>query len=97
MTFGTQSLKKFFKDKDDKLAIAQFPNALLLAWLFILAVTLAPIDQSLKASLQGVNTAILFAWAYLELSQGSSYFRRVLGGIIIGVIILNFFNIHLSL
>jgi len=94
MTYLGQ-IKHFFEDKDGKLTIIQFPNPLLLAWLVILAATFTPIDSEFKIQLQNINTMILFAWSYLEISQGSSHFRRVLGGIIMSAIVLGFFNIHL--
>ena len=95
MTTAKHHLKRFFEDKDGKQTIIQFPNPLLLAWLVILAATLIPIDSEFKTQLRNVNTAVLFAWSYLEVSQGSSYFRRVLGGVIIGLIILGFFSVRL--
>lgn len=94
MTYSGQ-IKHFFEDKDGKLTIIQIPNPLLLAWLVILAATFTPIDSEFKTQLQNVNTAILFAWSYLEVSQGSSYFRRALGAVIMAVIILGFFSIRL--
>jgi hypothetical protein len=95
MTSTQHYLKRFFEDKDGKLTIIQFPNPLLLAWLVILATTLMPIDSEFKTQLQTVNTAILFAWSYLEVSQGSSNFRRALGTVIMILIILGLFSIRL--
>ncbi len=76
--------EKFCKDSDGKWVIAQFPNLLLGAWLLLLVVNLFLHDSQIKV----LQSTVLFCWAYLELTQGDSYFRQTLGAmVLIGVII----------
>jgi hypothetical protein len=39
-----------------------------------------------------IGSLFLFAWAWLEISSGVNYFRRLVGGIVIGVIIIATFR-----
>lgn len=82
---------KFFKDKDGKWAIIAFPNVLLAAWIAIIIITKFIPKNNLHISLSLLGSAVLFAWAYLELTEGTSYFRRVLGAVILLVVIIGFF------
>lgn len=84
-------LKQFFKDKDGKWAIIAFPNGLLLAWVLLIVIGMLISDGELKNNLGRLNNAIIFVWAYLELTTGTSYFRRVLGGCIFFGLTISFF------
>jgi len=78
----------FFKYKDGKWAIVAFPNVLLAAWIAIIILTKFIPENNLHLSLSLLGSAVLFVWAYLELTDGTSYFRRVLGvAILLAVII----------
>jgi len=90
-----RTVKKFFQDKNGEWAVIQFPNLLLWLWLSVMLIAVLPLQNNIEAGFHQLGSALLFAWAYLEVTQGSSYFRRVFGGIILCMIVLNFFNIHL--
>lgn len=77
--------RSFFKDKHGKTAIVQSPNPLITGW-FGLAVVNYFAHSLLLAWLA---TALLFAWAFLELYQGASQFRRVLGLVVIVFIVIS--------
>lgn len=81
----------FFKDKDGKWAIVAFPNVLLAAWIAIIILTKFIPENNLHLSLSLLGSAVLFAWAYLELTDGTSYFRRVLGAVILLAVIIGYF------
>ncbi|MDB5177851.1 MAG: hypothetical protein JWO61_234 [Candidatus Saccharibacteria bacterium] len=84
-------IKPFFKDKNDKWAIIAFPNVLLTAWLVATILNMFIHDGKVHSDLSLLGGAILFAWAYLELTQGASYFRRLLGAIILLAVIMGYF------
>lgn len=77
----------FFKSKHGRWGIAQWPNALLMIWIVLLLINF--ILQSKGIGL--VGNAVLFTWAYLEMTKGISRFRKTLGAVIlVGVIIIVF-------
>jgi hypothetical protein len=86
-----KNTKLFFKDKDGKWAIVAFPNVLLAAWITIIILAKFIPENNLQHSLSLHGSAILFAWAYLELTEGTSKFRRVLGAVILLAVIISFF------
>ena len=81
------NISKFFKDKRGHWAIVHFPNALLSAWIVLLIANFLLHNQHVRL----LQSAVLFAWAYLELTQGTSYFRKTLGAIILLAITVGFF------
>ena len=86
------NILNFFKNKDGEWTIAQTPNFPIIAW-FFLALTLQLFDGgSLKSGMQLLSSALLFTWAYLEITSGDSSFRRLLGGIVLLVLVYDFFS-----
>jgi hypothetical protein len=81
----------FFKDRRGQWAIIQFPNPLLITWLVLIVVSLLVADNTLRSSVDQLKNAVLFAWSYLELMKGASYFRQLLGGTIMVMIIVGYF------
>ncbi|MEY9929829.1 hypothetical protein ABH926_004469 [Catenulispora sp. GP43] len=76
----------FWRDADGKVVIAQAPNIPLIGWLVFAA--LAWISGGHWRSGAGfVSSAFLFTWAYLELTQGVNYFRRLLGLVVLAVVV----------
>ncbi len=74
---------RFFKDKNGKWTIIQFPNALLFIWI-VLTIVLWVIGQSeFVAILRLFQAIVLVSWALLEFIDGDSYFRRTLGLLIL--------------
>ena len=76
------------KDKEGKWAMIQWPNVLLSAWILLFVVNYFYQTRGLK-HLEG---AVLFAWAYNELAQGESRFRKILGAVILVIVLVNFFR-----
>lgn len=81
----------FFKDKDGKWTVIQFPNPLLVTWLFLMLLQMFMSASHLKSSIHQFSSAVLFAWAYMEVIRGDSSFRRLLGGIVLLVVLAGFF------
>lgn len=85
------SLKRFFQDKDGNIVVLQQPNAPLLLWAILRAVSVLIDQEQIRTGLEYLSTALLFTWAYMELTNGASPFRRSLGAVVIGFIIIGFF------
>lgn len=76
----------FFKDKHGHWVVAQFPNVPLALWAVLLVVNLFLHSQGLGH----LQSAVLLVWAYLELTQGDSRFRQLLGAVVATVVALGF-------
>ena len=83
----SRTIKRFFKDKDGHWTIIQSPNVLLSAWIVLLLLNLFINYQPTRL----LQSTVLFAWAYLELTQGTSNFRKLLGAIILTGVTVSFF------
>ena len=82
-------LQRFFKDKDGHVVIAQLPNLPLGGWIVFKLLSLLTAQNHLKKGLAQVSLVFLFTWAYLEITEGVNYFRRLLGLSIMLVIIIS--------
>lgn len=76
-------LKKATQDKHGKLVLWQAPNLPLICWFVLTLLTYTVSQGNLHSGLSYLASAFLFVWAYLELAQGSSHFRRLLGLVVI--------------
>lgn len=85
------AFRNFFKDKDGRVIVWQNPNAALLSWFFLRLLTLALADGTVKNGLLQLSGAFLFVWAYLEVTKGSSHFRKALGAVVLASIIASYF------
>ena len=72
-------LASFWKDKHGNIAIWQRPNLPLISWFAFLVIAKLLPDGSLKNGVQFLSTAFILIWAYMEIAEGASYFRRLLG------------------
>lgn len=81
-------IERFFKDKDGRWVVGQFPNALISIWAVLLVTNLFMHNPHVSS----LQSAVLFAWAYLELTQGVNYFRKTLGAAVLLVVVIGFFT-----
>ena len=82
------TLHSFFRDKHGKLAIWQTPNLPIVIWfVFLLAGKATSGNMHVFCSV--VSTVSLIVWAILEITSGASYFRRLLGLVVVAVTILS--------
>lgn len=76
-------LEKCYKDKEGRVVLYQTPNAPLVLWvvstIFSHLITNGVFHQIFSLIAFGA----IFTWSWLELFQGSSYFRRLLGAIVL--------------
>jgi hypothetical protein len=80
-------IDSFFKDKRGNWAVVQFPNVLLSVWILLVIVTFFVSDKHIRV----LQSTVLFAWAYIEVMQGSSYFRKMLGAVVLVGVVLGIF------
>ncbi|WP_133498759.1 hypothetical protein [Cognatilysobacter terrigena] len=83
------ALRRFFSDANGRLVIAQRPNLPLVLWAaFAIAARLMPPSHT-RDVVGFVGSALAFTWAWLELTDGDSPFRRVLGALVlVGIVVL---------
>ncbi len=83
---------RFFRDKQGKLIIGQSPNAPIWGWGIFTILAIVVGSGKFHDGFQLLAQAFLFVWAYLELRQGDSLFRKVLGTVIFIGIVVSFFK-----
>ena len=87
-----ENILHFFKDSKGRIVILQRPNIPLVGWLASKLLSLPTQSYTLKSGFELLSTGFLFTWAYLEIISGDSYFRRVLGGAIMALLVAGFFR-----
>ena len=85
-------ISKFFKDKDGHIAMWQFPNIPLIGWLVFMIVAMLVNYGRWHNDAEFLSAALLYTWAYLEIRSGVSWFRRVLGGVVLIYIVVSHFK-----
>ncbi|GAB6197169.1 hypothetical protein [Lysobacter xanthus] len=88
MDSTSTSLRRFVSGRDGRIVIAQWPNLPLSAWFacWVLA-RLLPASHA-RDGIAFLGTAFLFTWAWLEIVDGDSPFRRALGGVVAAAIVV---------
>ena len=84
-------IKKFLANKQGNYKVVQWPNPPLYLWL-ICTVIARFSEGDIKTGFSALATAAIFTWAYLEIIQGESYFRKALGFVVVFAVIYGFFS-----
>lgn len=84
-------LTALLTDKNGRVVVWQWPNFPLYAWM-VFGVASHLLSGGLRSGSATLSRAALFIWAYLELTQGASYIRRILGLLVLGVLVFNSFR-----
>ena len=82
-------IEKCYKDKNGKVTLAQTPNLPIIVGLLAGLLRSAVAHGTVHSVLDLIAFGALFTWAWLELFQGSNYFRRLLGAVVLGLLIWN--------
>ena len=85
-------VNKLVRDKNNKIVWWQFPNPPLMGWFIFLVLAQIVAPGSLRTGFAQLSTGFLFVWAYLEITQGTTYFRRLLGGAILLAVLVGYFR-----
>lgn len=88
----TKILDAIFKDKRGKVVIWQAPNLLLWTWIACAILSRIIAHGTFHNGLSGIGKASIFAWAYLEITSGTTLFRKFLGAIVLAFTVASFFN-----
>ncbi|HEX5456437.1 MAG TPA: hypothetical protein VFW77_03670 [Candidatus Saccharimonadales bacterium] len=79
------------QDNKGRTIIWQWPNKLLIGWVLLRIASHFLHAGSLKNGFGFLGNAFLFTWAYLEIIEGASYFRRFLGTAVIIAVTVGYF------
>ena len=85
-------IDRFIRDKNGVVVLWQFPNVPLIGWFVCLVVGYLIPSGIFKNGFGHLSGAFIFAWAYLEITQGTTYLRRLLGVAIVLIILAGFFR-----
>ena len=85
-------LEKCYKDNSGRVVLYQTPNLPLIVWIVTTLLGHIFATGELHEALSLIAFGAIFTWAWLELFQGSSYFRRVLGLIVLVAAVANRLN-----
>ncbi len=83
MNHYTAMVKRYFKDSDGKIVIWQRPNIPLIGWLAFAVAAFFIKTAPWQNLFSYLSFGFLFTWAWLEITQGKSYFRRALGVVVL--------------
>jgi hypothetical protein len=78
---------RFWRDADGRVVLGQRPNLPLIGWLFFTGLTRVLGAGHWRGGVGFAGSALLFTWAYLELTQGVNYFRRLVGLVVLAAVI----------
>ncbi|BAU10615.1 hypothetical protein LEP3755_11010 [Leptolyngbya sp. NIES-3755] len=74
---------RFFRNQEGDIVIAQKPNLPILLWGATTALQLFNFGGKIQTGLELFSFGVLFTWAWMEIFQGESYFRRSLGLVVL--------------
>lgn len=76
------------KNRQGKVVLWQMPNVFLWGWIACRFLDLVIKQPTISLWFSVIGTALIGAWAVLEITAGANYFRRMLGLIILGFVIV---------
>lgn len=79
--------KTFWRDTDGKVVVGQAPNLPLVGWLVFAALAWISGGDHWRSGSGFISSAFLFTWAYLEVTQGVNYFRRLVGLVVLLLVV----------
>jgi len=79
--------KKFWRDADGKVVLGQVPSLPLIGWLVFAVLAWISGAGHWRSAAGFISSAFLFTWAYLELTQGVNYFRRLVGLVVLAAVV----------
>jgi hypothetical protein len=83
---------KLFIDKNGRFVVAQIPNLPILLWLTCLFIDKLILNKTISTAVSVIGTCALIYWAYLEITSGANYFRRILGILVLAYTIFSLAN-----
>jgi len=86
-----QKAESILKNKDGRIVLWQMPNLLLWIWIVLRVLLLGVGNGRLHFALEQLSNAALFTWSYLEVVQGVTTFRKILGAVVMTLLVFGFF------
>jgi hypothetical protein len=90
----TETSHSFFKDKEGNLAIIAWPNVPIIGWAIFKLIALLVTKGRIHNGSEQLSMALLYTWAYLEITSGVNYFRRLLGLIVLSALVVGYFSVR---
>ncbi len=87
-----KSEMSFFRDSDGNTVIWQAPNVPLYGWFMFKVLAVVVATGRFHSVFSKLSAALLFTWAFLELTSGVSYFRRLLGLMVLLTVVVGYFR-----
>ena len=81
-----------FKDKDGHVVILSWPNIPLIGWMVFKVLAIAVTSGRIHSGSEALSMALLYTWAYMEITSGVNYFRRLLGLVVVVVLVMSYFK-----
>ncbi len=85
---------RIFRDREGNIVIAQMPNLPVLVGLAAMSIQFILPSGNIRTGFDVVGFGALFTWAWQELFDGVNYFRRALGLLALGSLIVFRIYIH---
>lgn len=85
-------IRKIFTDKEGKVVIGQTPNIPIISWAIFTVLATVLTDGKLQTASEYIAFGSIFTWAWLELFQGVSTFRRMLGAVVLFAVVWSKIN-----
>ena len=82
----------WFRDKDGRQTLVQFPNPAIFVWLAALVLGRFDLSAAHATAVDGVRHGALIVWAVDEVVRGASPFRRVLGVVVLAFQLVSLVN-----
>lgn len=83
--------QRLFCDANGNVVLVQFPNVPLLLWIGLSLLRIYSFPVIIDVGIGLLANSFLFVWAYLEITSGVNYFRRILGAIIFFIVASSYF------
>jgi len=80
------------RGKDGNVHLLQLPNTPIMGWFVSVLIAHLLARGTVKTGFTNLSFAFLAIWCYLEITQGTSRFRRVLGVIVAIAMVYSFFR-----
>ena len=81
--------RKLITDRHGKVVLNQRPNLPLIVWIVTLVLLHLVPGGTFKDFLQLLNFGALFTWAWLEIFDGTTPLRRIMGSVVMVFLFIN--------
>jgi hypothetical protein len=82
----------FVVGKDSRVYIFQPPNIPIIGWFLSVVIATFIASGSVKVGFSNLSLGFLAIWSYLEITQGQSRFRKMLGAAVAILTMYSFFK-----